>query len=242
MAGKQDKATKAEAAKTRKGERRAKRKQIFQAFNTQRKEDSLLIPLMLGSVVVIAGLAFGIGTIFALQWTVLPLGVVLGILLAVIIFGKRVQRTVYGKAEGQPGAAGWALKNMRGSWRITQAVAGTTQMDAVHRVLGRPGVILVAEGAPHRIKSLLAQEKKRVARVAGKTPIYDVIVGNDEGQIPLKRLQAHLTKLPPNITTAQLDILETRLGALSNRGASMPKGPMPQGAKMRSVQRATRRR
>ena len=91
---------------------------------------------------------------------------------------------------------------MRGQWRVTPGVAGTTHLDAVHRVIGRPGVILVAEGAPHRVKSLLAQEKKRTARVVGTTPIYDIVVGNEEGQIPLGKLQRHLMKLPRNITVS----------------------------------------
>ncbi|HEX8868002.1 MAG TPA: DUF4191 domain-containing protein, partial [Lentzea sp.] len=33
-----------------------------------------------------------------------------------------------------------------------------------------------------------------------------------------------------------------RLSALSSRGAALPKGPMPAGAKMRNVQRTLRRR
>ena len=45
--------------------------------------------------------------------------------------------------------------------------------------------MLVGEGAPHRVAALLAQEKKRVARVVGDTPIYDVIVGDGEGEVPL---------------------------------------------------------
>jgi hypothetical protein len=242
MAGKKDKATaKAEAA-TRRAERKAKRGQIFEAFKMQRREDKALLPIMIGVVVGSIAVAFVVGLFFNLQWTLLPLGVVVGALLAVIIFGRRVQRNVYGKAEGQPGAAAWALDNMRGRWTVTQAVAGTTQLDALHRVLGRPGVILVGEGVPHRVKTLLAQEKKRVARVVGDTPIYDVIVGNDEGQIPLRRLQQHLMKLPKNISPSQIDSLETRLAALASRGAAMPKGPLPQGAKVRNVQRAMRRR
>ena len=131
---------------------------------------------------------------------------------------------------------------MRGQWRVTQGVAGNTHLDAVHRVIGRPGIIFVAEGAPHRVKNLLAQEKKRTARVAGTTPIYDVVVGNEEGQVPLKSLQRHLMKLPRNIYAAEMDSLEGKLNALGNRSAAMPKGPMPQGAKMRSVQRTVRRR
>jgi hypothetical protein len=238
MAGKQDKA----AAAARRTERKARRGQIFEAFKVQRREDKLLLPLMIGVFVVPIVVAYVVGLFFGLQWTLLPLGVVVGALLAVVLFGRRVQRTVYGKAEGQPGAAAWALDQMRGRWEVTQAVAGTTQLDAVHRVLGRPGVVLVAEGVPHRVKGLLAQEKKRVSRVVGDTPIYDIIVGNDEGQIPLRRLQQHIMKLPRNITSQQIDALETRLAALASRGQAMPKGPLPQGAKMRNVQRAMRKR
>jgi hypothetical protein len=242
MAGKKDKAASKAAAATRRAERKAKRGQIFEAFKLQRREDKALLPIMIGVFVVPIVLAYVVGLFFNLQWTLLPLGVVIGALLAVIIFGRRVQRNVYSKADGQPGAAAWALDNMRGKWVVAQAVAGTTQLDAVHRVLGRPGVILVAEGVPHRVKTLLAQEKKRVARVVGDTPIYDVIVGNDEGQIPLRRVQAHIMKLPKNISAGQIDTLETRLAALASRGAAMPKGPLPQGAKIRNVQRAMRRR
>ncbi|WP_409183030.1 DUF4191 domain-containing protein [Amycolatopsis sp. VS8301801F10] len=242
MAGKQDKEAAKQAKREKRAASKARRGQLFEAFKMQRREDPMLIPWMVGSIVVVAGVLFGIGFLFDIQWTLLPLGIVLGILLAVIIFGRRVQRTVYGKADGQPGAGAWALENMRGKWKVTPTVAATTQLDAVHRVLGHPGVILVAEGAPHRVKSLLAQEKKRVSRLVGDTPIYDVTIGHDDKQVPLKKLQSHLAKLPRNLKPAQVDALEAKLAALGSRGAAMPKGPMPAGAKMRNVQRTIRRR
>ncbi|TNC21399.1 DUF4191 domain-containing protein [Amycolatopsis alkalitolerans] len=242
MAGKQDKEAARQAKREKRAASKARRGQIFEAFKMQRREDKALIPWMAGSIIVIAGVVFGVGFFFNAQWILLPLGIVLGVLAAVIIFGRRVQKTVYSKADGQPGAAGWALDNMRGNWRVTQTVAATTQLDAVHRVLGGPGVVLVGEGAPHRVKNLVAQEKKRVARLIGETPIYEVIVGNEEGQTPLRRLQPTLMKLPRNLKGAQVDALEAKLAALGNRGAAMPKGPVPQGAKMRNVQRTIRRR
>jgi hypothetical protein len=242
MAQKQDKAAAAEAKKAKKADSKARRRQLFEAFNMQRKEDKALIPIMVGTIVVVAGVIFAAGLPFGIHWILLPMGVILGVLAALIIFGRRVQRNVYGKADGQPGAAAWALDNMRGRWVVTPTVAGTSQLDAVHRVLGRPGVVLVAEGAPHRVKPLLAQEKKRVARVVGNTPIYDVIVGNEEDQVPLRKLQAKIMKLPTNLKRDQIDGLEKRLSALASRGAQMPKGPLPQGAKMRNVQRTLRRR
>ncbi|WP_199434295.1 DUF4191 domain-containing protein [Qaidamihabitans albus] len=242
MAGKQDKEAAKQAKKEKRAQSKAKRGQIFQAFKMQRKEDKALIPWMLGSFVVVAGAVFGIGWLFAIQWLLLPIGLMLGLLAAVIIFGRRVQKTVYSKADGQPGAAAWALDNLRGKWRVTQTVAATTQLDAVHRVLGGPGVVLVAEGAPHRVKGLLAQEKKRISRLVGDTPIYDLVIGHEEGQVPLRKLQSHLAKLPRNLKPKQVDALEAKLAALGNRGAAMPKGPTPQGAKMRNVQRTIRRR
>lgn len=242
MAGKPDKETQKRLKAEKRAASKQRRAQIWQAFQMQRKQDKLLLPLMIGSVVGAAVVAFLIGLIFGLQWIFLAFGVAIGVMLAISIFGRRVQRSVYAQADGQPGAAGWALDQLRGQWRVTQGVAGTTHLDAVHRVVGRPGVVLVAEGAPHRVKSLLAQEKKRTARVVGQTPIYDVVVGNEEGQVPLKSLQRHMMKLPRNISAAEMESLDARLAALGNRAAALPKGPMPQGAKMRSVQRTVRRR
>ncbi|OXM59419.1 DUF4191 domain-containing protein [Amycolatopsis vastitatis] len=242
MAGKQDKEAAKQAKKEKRAASKARRGQLFEAFKMQRKEDPWLIPWMVGAIVVVAGVLFGIGFFFKAQWVLLPLGLVLGALLAMIIFGRRVQRTVYSKADGQPGAAAWALENLRGRWKVTPTVAATTQLDAVHRVLGGPGVVLVAEGASHRVKTLLAQEKKRVSRLIGDTPIYDVTIGHEDGQLPLKKLQGYLMKLPRNLKPAQVDALEAKLAALGNRGAALPKGPMPAGAKMRNVQRTIRRR
>ena len=238
---KQDKAAKKEAAKQRRRASLGRVKQIFEAFKMQRREDKLLLPLMVGAFVAVAAVVFLLGMIWGLQWMFLPVGIALGLLGATIIFGRRVQANVYRKADGQPGAAGWALENLRGKWNLSQAVAGTTQLDAVHRVIGKPGVVLVGEGSPHRLKSLMSQEKKRISRLVGDTPIYEVVVGTEEGQIPLRKLQTHMMKLPRNINAGQIDALENRLAALASRGNALPKGPMPQGAKMRNVQRAMRR-
>ncbi|MGK8489215.1 DUF4191 domain-containing protein [Nocardia asiatica] len=242
-AGKPTKEAKAAAKAARKQQSRERRKQLWQAFQMQRKEDKLLLPLMIGALVGITAVFVVIGLIFGLTLFLVPLGVVLGALVAFIIFGRRVQKSVYRKAEGQAGAAAWVLDNLQGKWRVSNGIAATTQLDAVHRVIGLPGVVLVAEGSPQRVKSLLAQEKKRTARLIGDTPIYDIVIGNDEGQVPLKDLQRYLTKLPRNIDTKRMDLIEGRLAALSARGGpALPKGPMPAGAKMRGVQRTIRRR
>ncbi|MEU6270797.1 DUF4191 domain-containing protein [Saccharopolyspora shandongensis] len=238
---KQDKAAKKAAAKARRQATRGRIKQIFEAFKMQRREDKLLLPLMLGAFLGVTAVVFLLGMIWSLHWVFLPVGLAFGLLAAVIIFGRRVQSTVYRKADGQPGAAGWALDNLRGRWVLTQAVSGTAQLDAVHRLIGRPGIVLVGEGSPHRVKSLMGQEKKRISRLVGETPIYEIIVGHEKDQVPLSKLQQRIMKLPRNIGPAQIDAIENRLAALASRGNSLPKGPMPQGAKMRNVSRAVRR-
>lgn len=239
--GKRESTAAAKAA--RKQASRERRQQLWQAFNVQRKEDRLLLPIMIAALVAVTAVAFVIGLLIKEQWILLPLGVVLGAVLAFVIFGRRAQRHIYAKVEGQAGAAAWVLGNLQGRWRVAQAVAATTQMDAVHRVIGAPGVILVGEGAPQRLKPMLAQEKKRTARLVGDTPIYDVIVGNEKDQVPLKGLQRFLTKLPRNIDGKRIDALDSRLAALGTRsGPALPKGPLPTGAKVRGMARTMRRR
>lgn len=241
------KAAKAEAKSQRKAASKQRRSQLWQAFQIQRKEDTRLLPYMIGAFVLIvaASVALGVvsGGVFMLVVTIL-LGILLGGLVAFIIFGRRAQKSVYKKAEGQTGAAAWALENLRGKWRVTPGVAATGHFDAVHRVIGRPGVIFVGEGSASRVKPLLAQEKKRTARLVGEIPIYDFVVGNGEDEIPLAKLERYLTKLPANITVKQMDALESKLVALGSRigPAAMPKGPLPGNAKMRGVQRTVRRK
>jgi hypothetical protein len=153
--------------------------------------------------------------------------VLLTVLAVMIVLNLRSNTALMAEAENQPGAAASLLEMMRGDWRVTPAVQLTAQNDFVHRVVGRPGVILVAEGAPTRVKGLLAQEKKKLNRVAGSTPIYDFIVGNAEGEVPLRKLRVTLMKLPRNITGKEVNALETRLTALGAGRPPMPKGPLP---------------
>jgi hypothetical protein len=215
---------------------------IKQAYSLTAKNDRKLPWLMLIAFVVVAGVIELLGIIFGAPFLFLPLAIITGVLAAMIIFGRRAQGSAYRQVEGQPGAAAWVLEGMRGDWRVTSGVAGTQQLDAVHRVLGRPGIILVAEGVPSRVRGLLAQEKKKVARVVGETPIYDIVVGDDEGQVPLRKLSAHVMKLPRNLTAAEVNALGRRISALGGSRMPVPGGPLPGGKQMSVSQRQVRRR
>jgi hypothetical protein len=215
---------------------------IKQAYSLTAKNDPKLPWLMLIAFVVVAGVVELLGILFNSPFLFLPLAIITGVLAAMIIFGRRAQGSAYRQVEGQPGAAAWVLEGMRGDWRVTSGVAGTQQLDAVHRVLGRPGIILVAEGVPSRVRGLLAQEKKKVARVVGETPIYDIVVGDEEGQVPLRKLSAHVMKLPRNLTAAEVNSLGRRISALGGARMPMPGGPLPGGKQMSVSQRQVRRR
>lgn len=242
----ENKAARAQATAARKAASKERRAQLWQAFNIQRKEDKRLLPYMIGAFVLIVGasVAGGLWVGGLSRFTIIPIGVLLAGLAAFIVFARRAQKSVFRKAEGQTGAAAWALENLRGKWRVSPGVAATGHFDAVHRVIGRPGVIFVGEGTGARVKPLLAQEKKRTARLVGDVPIYDVVVGNGDGEVPLGKLERYLTRLPANISVKEMDSLESRLAALGSRSgaAILPKGPVPNAGKLRGVQRTVRRR
>ncbi len=213
-----------------------------QAYSLTRKNDAKLPWIMLIAFVVGTAVVELIGILFSSPFLFLPLAIITGLLAALVVFGRRAQGSAYRQVEGQPGAAAWVLEGMRGDWRVSAGVAGTAQLDAVHRVLGRPGVILVAEGEPSRVRGLLAQEKKKVARIVGDTPIYDIVVGDEDKQIPLRKLSSHVMKLPRNLTGAELNALGRRMSAMGGSRMPVPGGPLPGGKQMSVSQRQVRRR
>jgi hypothetical protein len=217
-------------------------KMIKQAYSLTRRNDPKLPWILLITFVLVVTVVELIGILLDMPFILLPLAIMLGVLAALVVFGRRAQGSAYRQVEGQPGAAAWVLEGMRGNWRVDSGVAGTPQMDAVHRVLGRPGVILVAEGSPQRVRGLLAQEKKRLARVVGDTPIYDVSVGEDAGQVPLRKLSQHVMKLPRNLSAAEVNALGKRIGALGGPRMPVPGGPLPGGRTMSLSSRQVRRR
>jgi len=57
-------------------------------------------------------------------------------------------------------------------------------------------------------------------------PIFEFQVGNEEGQIPLSKLQRKIMRLPRNLKPAAVSDLNYRLKALP-QSFQAPKGPIP---------------
>jgi hypothetical protein len=85
---------------------------------------------------------------------------------------------------------------MRGDFRVTPALASTTQMDFVHLVICRGGVVLLGEGNPGRVRGLIGQERKRLSKVIGTAEMRDFMIGNGEGEVPIRKLRMTLVRLP----------------------------------------------
>jgi hypothetical protein len=167
-------------------------------------------------------------------------GVLAGLLLALVILGRRAERAAYSQIDGQPGAVGAVLRSgLRGGWvgnEMPVAVNGKTQ-DAVYRAVGRGGVALISEGPVSRTKRMLDDEQRRVARVLPNVPITLISVGHDEGSVELHRLPATLRKTKRTLTKPEVLAVSNRLNSLQTP-LPIPKGidPMkarPQRGKMR---------
>ena len=201
-------------------------KQIRMAAGMLHRSNPRAMPIVFGSALGILAVAVVVGLLTGLAVLLIPLGVLLGALVGMFLFGRFAQAAQYSAIEGQPGAAAAVLENMRGNWTVTPAIAANRNLDVVHRAVGRPGVVLVGEGSPNRLASLLAAEKKRVARVAYEVPIFEFQVGDEEGQIPLSKLQRKVMRLPRNLKPAAVSDLNHRLKALQP-SLQAPKGPIP---------------
>jgi hypothetical protein len=206
--------------------------QLRAAFTMTRRADPQFLLIFLGTgvgvlaVMVALGFAFGQPIFYGIA------GIFLAAAAMMVVFTRRAQGAAYREIEGQPGAAAAVLQGMRGDWRVTPAVAFNRNQDLVHRVVGKPGVVLVGEGSPTRLPQLIAGEKKRIQRVAADTPMYEFQVGNEPGQIPLRKLQSKMMRLPRNLRGSGVNAVEGRMRALGGPNIPIPKGPMPKNMRM----------
>jgi hypothetical protein len=220
-------------------------KQMWQVFQMTRRYDStaqwLMLLGFLAPVLVGLGLALwlseGNGFTIAL-WVVA--GVLAGLLIALVILGRRAERAAYSQIEGQPGAVGAVLRSgLRGGWvgnEVPVAVNGKTQ-DAIYRAVGRGGVALISEGPVSRTKRMLDDEQRKVTRILPNVPVTQISVGDDEGSIALHKLPVTLRKTKKALTKPEVLAVSNRLNSLQS-SLPIPKGidPMkarPQRGKMR---------
>ena len=205
-------------------------KQMRMVAGLINRQNRRALPITFGSALGVLVVFVLIGLFVGPLGLFIPIGVLLGALAAMVLFGRYAQAAQYAAIDGQVGAAAAVLQNMRGDWTVTPGVTANRTMDVVHRAVGRPGVVLVGEGQPGRVATLIAAERKKTERVAHGVPIHEFQVGSGDGQIPVSKLQRKVTTLPRSLKPPAVSDLNYRLKALQP-SMQMPKGPLPRGSR-----------
>jgi Domain of unknown function (DUF4191) len=210
-------------------------KQMWDVFQMTRKYDNRAVPyLLLGFVPpIIAGILLGFllpNSTLLTEISYPVIGLLAGLLLVLIILGRRAERAAYSQIEGQAGAVGAVLKNsVRRGWQTSEMpinVSPRTQ-DAVYRAIGRGGIALIGEGPKSRTQRMLEDERRTVARILPNVPVTFLYVGPDADSIPLYKLAGKLQRIKPALRKAEVLAVGNRLSSLSKPPIGIPKGIDP---------------
>jgi hypothetical protein len=188
--------------------------------------------LLAGVVVGVTAIAVGLGVVGGHPIYAAFIGFPASLIVALVLFTRIAGSAAYASIEGQIGAGASVLMAIRKGWTTTPAVAVNRNQDMVHRSVGRGGIVLTAEGGAAAAQ-MLQDEKKKSERYAPGAPITLITVGDGAGQVPLKKLQKHIQKLPKKLSAHQMRELRMRLKAVGGMSLPIPKGPMPKGVKIR---------
>jgi hypothetical protein len=210
-------------------------KQMWDVFQMTRKYDNRAIWFMLLGFIppIVVGTVLGFvlpGSNLLSEISYPIVGVLAGLLLVLIILGRRAERAAYSQIEGQAGAVGAVLKNsVRRGWQTSEMpvnVSPRTQ-DAVYRAIGRGGVALIGEGPKSRTQRMLDDERRTVARILPNVPVTFLYVGPDADSIPLYKLAGRLQRIKPALRKAEILAVSNRLASLTKPPVGIPKGIDP---------------
>lgn len=169
-------------------------------------------------------------------WYWVLMGVLLAGMLDMILLSWTVRRASYTQIEGMPGAAKAVLDQQGRGWFVEPepAAVNPKTQDVVWRLVGRPGIVLVAEGPTGRTQRLVQDESKKIKRILSTVPLHVVNVGTGEGQTRLIDLNKTLRQLPTKptkLTDAEIAQVSKRLSSLGAKALPIPKGVDPMRAR-----------
>lgn len=225
-------------------------KQLRQVFSMTRKADPTAVWWMLIAALGVLVVALLIGLWLDQVVYLMVLGVPVALLAGMIILGRRAERAAFTQIEGKPGAAGAVLQQLRRGWYYEQepvAAEAGGQMRGmrdlhnaamIFRAIGKPGVVLIAEGPGGSAQRLAKAETRKVTRVVGEeVPVHTVVVGRGENQVPLPKVVKTIKKLPRSLSNDEAVAVQQRLKALAGRN----RPPVPAGMDPMRPPRASRR-
>lgn len=210
-------------------------KNMWLIFKMTHRLDRLALPLIITAfllpiaiAVLIAVLVWPGDVLFTVMMSIT--GVLVGLMLAMLTLTWRAERAAYGQMEGQPGAVGSVLRNgLRGSWRTSEMPVqmNPKTYEAVYRAIGRPGVVLIAEGAAAKTNKLVVDEQRRLKRILPNVAIHVVQVGPDADSVPLAKLTRTVRRFKNTLTRPEVLAVSNRVTSLGSMPVSMPKGIDP---------------
>lgn len=208
-------------------------KQMIQVYRTTKEHDTtlpwmLLLVFLAPVLVAVIVLALLSAPWFSwLLWVLFSL--MLGLLLTMIVLGRRAEKVAYQQIEGRQGAAGAVLSSgLRGAYIGEEApVAVNRQGDAVFRVVGRTGVTLVSEGDARRISRSVHDERAKIRRVLPGQEVRHLHVGHGEGEVPLTKLTKAVKQGPKVFSRAEVRAVAQRLSSIRQQPLGIPKGIDP---------------
>lgn len=182
--------------------------------------------------IVVAGTGIGVLVGFFVPpvaiWSIIlwgVTGVMFGVLAAMMVLTRLSTRAMYKKIDGMPGASGHVLSTSLGRrWVASDTPVGVNPrtQDAVYRVVGRGGVVIVGEGAAGRLTRLINDERVKVQRVASGVPVHVFHVGHGEGDVPISKLAATIKALPKKVDRATMAAVVKRIDSVSQSVTSLP--------------------
>jgi hypothetical protein len=202
----------------------------FQTFRDAYKVTKQVKPwisaALIGIFVVVWAIGIGIGATLGHPVYFGFISLPLAVLLTLFFFTRQAGTAAYSAIDGQIGAGASVLMAIRKGWTTTPAVAVARNQDMVHRSVGRAGIVLTGEGS-QSVRQMMADEKKKAERFAPGVPVIEILVGNEDGRVPIRKLQRHMRRLPKKLSAHQMREVRARLKAVGGMSMPIPKGPMP---------------
>lgn len=224
------------AKKDNAGKEPGRFKQLWQIFKLTKKTDKALVPILIATMTLplVAGVTLSIlftgGSILTLVLYIIT-SILVSLLLTLVVLGQRAEKTAYQQISGQPGAVGAVLRSaLRRAWQASEfpVAVNPRSHDAVYRAVGKPGVVLIAEGSPARTRKMLEDERRQVLRAVPDIPVHFLHVGEGADSVPLHTLNKTLNKMKKKLRKAEVLAVSHRLTSLQRGGTlPIPKGMDP---------------
>jgi hypothetical protein len=209
-------------------------KQMWQVFQMTRRYDGTVVLYLLLALLAPIGAGIVLAILFGdnnpVLWILyIVAGTLAGVLLLLVVLGRRAEKAAFSQIEGQAGAVGAVLKSsLRRSWTGNEIPINFNKtQDAVYRAVGRGGVALIGEGPRSRTQPMLDKERANVRRILPEVPVHLIYVGPDPDSTLLHRIVPTLARYKRVLTKNEIQQVSNRLQSLGKSGLPIPKGIDP---------------